>query len=96
MIKFSIKEAEDMLPLLLSISQNARREINGYNSQLAFHKGQTKKCEELQEKINLTIQKWSEKMRKLGTNPVAMWKIKIPSEGQDFYWEFPQDQITLQ
>ncbi len=76
------------------ISKKTRKEINLYNAQLAYFKGQSSRCDQLQNKIEQSLQKWSEKISKLGGIPLSQWKVQIPSSEHDFYWEFPQDKIT--
>ena len=89
-----LRKFQEMVPLLRSISRSARKKIAGLNAQLAFFKGQTTKCRKIQRKINHELQKWSEKMRKLGLTPIAIWKVQADTVDGIYSWEFPQEEFV--
>ena len=90
------EEAVSLVPHLLNITRNTKKELNALNSQLEVFKGQTERRQAVQTKINITTQKWSEKMKRLGTTPVGMLKVKISTDQGNFYWEFPHDRLHLE
>ena len=93
---FTNDEALELISLLVVISERAKKEINNYNAQLAYFKNNADKTTMLQEKINQTLQTWSDKMRRLGAMPMAFLKVKIPSEQGFYYWEYPSTSFYLQ
>ena len=93
---FSNDEALELISLLVVISEKSKKEINNYNSQLAYFKNNASKTTELQERINQTLQTWSDKMRRLGAIPMSFLKVKIPSEQGFYYWEYPSTSFYLQ
>ncbi len=93
---FTHEEALDLVPLLMHISAKTKRDINLLNSQLGFFKTNSDKGLAIQEKINLSLQAWSDKVRRLGAIPVSLCKVRIPSEEGQFIWEYPENRLYLQ
>lgn len=93
---FSHEEALELVPLLMHISSKTKRELNILNSQLSFFKANTDKAQDIQEKINYSLQGWSDKIRRLGAIPVSLCKVRIPTEeGQHFLWEYPENKLFM-
>lgn len=93
---FTHEEALDLVPLLMHISAKTKRDMNLLNSQLGFFKTNSDKGLAIQEKINLSLQAWSDKVRRLGAIPVSLCKVRIPSEEGQFIWEYPENRLYLQ
>lgn len=92
---FSHEEALELVPLLMVITTRTKKELNNLNAQLAYFKNRQDKTNELQNKISLCMQTWSDKIRRLGAIPVALCKVKIPSESGQYYWEYPENKLYL-
>lgn len=93
---FSHEEALELVPLLMHISAKSKRELNVLNSQLSFFKANSDKAQNIQEKINGSLQAWSDKVRRLGAIPVSLCKVRIPGEeGQHFLWEYPENRLFM-
>ncbi len=90
---FSHEEASDLVPLLMHISAKTKRDLNVLNSQLSFFKTNSDKAQNIQEKINLSLQAWSDKIRRLGAIPVSLCKVRIPGEETSFLWEYPDNKL---
>jgi hypothetical protein len=93
---FSHEEALELVPLLMHISAKTKRELNVLNSQLGFFKTNSEKGLAIQEKINLSLQAWSDKIRRLGAVPVSLCKVRIPGEDNHFLWEYPENRLYVQ
>ncbi len=92
---FTHEEALELVPLLMHISAKTKRELNVLNSQLSFFKSNSAKAEAIQEKINTTLQSWSDKVRRLGAIPVSLCKVRIPGEEGHFLWEYPDNRLFM-
>jgi hypothetical protein len=92
---FSHEEALDLVPLLMLISAKTKRELNVLNSQLAFLKTNSDKAQNIQERINLSLQAWSDKVRRLGAIPVSLCKVRIPGQDNHFMWEYPDNKLFM-
>jgi hypothetical protein len=92
---FTHEEALELMPLLSVISTRTKKELNNLNAQLAYFKNRQDKTTEIQDKINLSMQTWSEKIRRLGAIPVSLCKVKIPGENGQYYWEYPENKLYL-
>jgi hypothetical protein len=92
---FSHEEALELVPLLIHISNKTKRELNALNSQLTFLKKNSDKAKTIQDKINITLQHWSDKVRRLGALPVSLCKVRIPAEEGSYLWEYPENRLFL-
>ncbi len=92
---FSNEEALELVPLLMHISAKTKRDLNVLNSQLSFHKTNSDKAIAIQEKINLSLQSWSDKVRRLGAIPVSLCKVRIPGEEGQYLWEYPENRLFM-
>jgi hypothetical protein len=91
---FTEKEANSLVSLLLSMTKTAKNTINVLNSRIQCNQSNQQKVLELQDEINEIIRRWSDKVNRLGFIPVALWKVKIPSQtGTPYVWEFPHDHL---
>ena len=92
---FSHEEALELVPLLQHISSKTKRELNVLNSQLSFFKTNSDKAQNIQEKINHSLQAWSDKIRRLGAIPVSLCKVRIPGEEGHYLWEYPENRLFM-
>lgn len=92
---FSHEEALDLVPLLMHISAKTKRDLNVLNSQLSFFKSNTDKAQNIQERINTSLQAWSDKVRRLGAIPVSLCKVRIPGEDSHYLWEYPENKLFM-
>lgn len=92
---FSHEEALELVPLLMIITTRTKKELNNFNAQIAYFKNRQDKTIELQQRISLSMQTWSDKIRRLGAIPVALCKVKIPAETGQYYWEYPENKLYL-
>ncbi len=92
---FTHEEALELVPLLQLISGKTKRELNVLNSQLGFLKTNSDKAQAIQEKINIELQSWSDKVRRLGAIPVSLCKVRIPGDEGTYLWEYPENRLYM-
>lgn len=93
---FSEDEAYHLVDVFIAITRKSQNEINSLNVRLESYRNFPDKADGIQFQINLAIQKWSDKVRRLGGVPVALFKVKIPTYNQRYYiWEFPKSSIQF-
>jgi len=92
---FTEENLEAMLPVLIAITSKAKGQANGLKAQADYFKAQPGKAEALTQQYNELLQKWSEKMRRLGGLPVELFQVKFPknAHGGYFLWTFPKDSF---
>lgn len=95
-MSFDPEEAESLLDIFVRITQRSKENVAAHKAKLSYAYGDKERILELQELINIEIQKWSEKMTKLGAVPMSLWKVKIPGENENYFtWEFPQEKLNI-
>lgn len=92
---FSHDEAFDLIPLLTHLCSNTKKELNSLNTQLTMLKTNSEKAQNIQNQINVSIQSWSDKVRRLGGIPVSLCKVRLPSEEGHYFWEYPENRLFI-
>lgn len=87
--KLEIEQVEDIIGLLNRVSLNSKRSINGLKSQLKLTKKGTPRATEVQNRINLELQKWSDKVKRMGVTPLGLYRCRIATPDKNYLWEFP-------
>lgn len=90
---FTEDEAYELVNLLVAVTSKAKNKINNLNSKLEYYKLQVEKADAIQFELNTEIQKWSEKVKRLGGTPLSLYKVKIPGNDGHFLWEFPSVEL---
>lgn len=92
---FNIEDLEALLPVLLTITSKTHGQANGLKAQIDYFKAQPGKADALAQQYNELIQKWSEKMRRLGGIPTGLFQVKFSknAHGGYFLWSFPKDSF---
>lgn len=84
------EQAMELLPIFIRITNATRQEMNVLNSQAQHYKGKPIQSADVQNQLNQLLQKWCEKMKRLGAHPLAMYKAKIHTEEGIKYWCYPE------
>lgn len=92
---FNEDQAYEQVNLFFAVTTKSKNTIQGLNSQLEYHKAQPHEAELIQNRLNTEIQKWSDKVKRLGGTPLSLFKVKIPSEEGFFLWEFPSVELDF-
>lgn len=91
--KFSEDQAYELVNLFIAITKKAKNTIQGFNSQLEYHKAMPQQADAIQVRLNREISKWSDKIKRLGGVPLALFKVKIPGVSGFYIWEYPSADI---
>lgn len=94
--KFNEDEAYELLNLFLAVTSKAKIKINALNSRLEYHQHNPSMADEIQTELNTEINKWSEKIRRLGGTPLSLYQVRIPTDGGSFLWSHPQATLEFQ
>lgn len=92
---FSLEEAQKLLPVIRKITKEAVEQFLFLEEKLKhFEKDQEKwKAVELQ--ISDLLNKWSEKVMKLGCHPKGIWLVDFDN-GEGYYcWRYDEDRIEF-
>ncbi len=103
-ISFTETKASDFVPILMSITKKTKDQINILKAQLEVHKFDNHQSELIENEIHNIIQKWGNKITRLGMTPIGIWKVLIPGEKRlhltkdelpdSYEWEYPASRIS--
>ncbi len=94
--EFTEEEAYRLVEILVPITSKAKNSINALQSKMEVFQYQPELTNKIQEDINTLIHKWSEKVKRLGGSPLALYRVRIPSENNSYFvWEHPSIELEL-
>ena len=83
----SKEEITNLYPILTRISTRTKRKLNKLNSQLSYHKTNSKEAIEIQNLINKELSSWSDNVRRLGGIPISIFKVRFIGNEEHYLWE---------
>lgn len=93
---FSLKQVEDLLPLVYRVTEEYSRDVKYLMGCVeAMPDKNTSRCLEIQDEINDHIQKWQNKMERLGGKPKGLWLADFDNGDGYFCWKFPETEIKF-
>lgn len=91
---FTVGEARKLLPLIYRITECSQTEVKKMVNKLeAIKETSTTQGEKIEKEINEEINRWQEKVQKLGAVAKGLWLVDFDN-GQGFFcWKFPENDI---
>lgn len=90
---FTLEEAKEMLPIIRRITKEAVEKFVLLEQKLKKQQAMSQAWESVEGEISDLLNKWSEKISKLGALPKGIWLIDFDS-GQGYYcWRYDEDTI---
>lgn len=94
---FTYAQAEDLLPLICRITEEASKEAKYLMGCVeALPDKHSEASRDLQLRINQIIEKWQNKMERLGLRPKGLWLVDFDNGTGYFCWKFPETKILFQ
>ncbi len=95
-ISFNREQVNNLLPLVYRITEEYSKEVKYLMACVeAIPNKESSRCLELQDQINDLIQKWQNKIERLGGKPKGLWLIDFDHGSGYFCWKFPETQILF-
>src|SRR5215467_14418012 len=90
---FSIEEAQKLLPVIRKITKEAVDQFLFLEEKLKHFEKDQEKWKGVELEISDLLNKWSEKIIKLGCHPKGIWLVDFDN-GEGYYcWRFDEDRI---
>lgn len=94
---FTYASAEQILPLVYRITDDSSKEVKYLMSCVeALQDKHSDSSRELQKRINQIIEKWQNKLERLGLRPKGLWLADFDNGSGYFCWKFPETKILYQ
>lgn len=91
--QFTLTEAQKILPLIRRITAEAAEEVKTLEERSRQLSQNESPTPFYSHRIQLTIQRWADKVRRLGAVPKGLWTVDF-SNGNGFYcWKFPEEEV---
>lgn len=92
---FTLQEARQLLPLIYRMTEESCRNVKILLNRIeAFPDKSHPSVAPIEEKINIIIDRWQEKVAKLGVQPKGLWMTDFDN-GEGYYcWKFPDNEIN--
>jgi hypothetical protein len=92
--QYSLTQAQEMLPLIYSITEKAHSQVRHLMTQIEAMKNvpQTR-LQMMETEIQTHIDNWQKKIQKLGAHPKGYWLVDFDNGHGYFCWKFPEKEI---
>lgn len=93
---FSYEEAVQLLPLVYRITEEVSKEVKYLMACVdALPDKNSASAKDLQDRINQNIEKWQNKLERLGVRPKGLWLADFDYGQGYFCWKFPETEILF-
>lgn len=91
---FTLDEAQNILPVIYRITEVAQKEVKSLVNRIEALKGGNSPIVQVLEKtVNEAIDKWQQKVTKLGVTPKGLWLADFDNGSGYYCWKFPENRI---
>lgn len=91
---FTLEEAQNLLPLVYRLTEEAAKKTKYLMSCInALPDKKSVRALEIQNQINELIDKWQNKIERLGAKPKGLWLADFDNGNGYYCWKFPEVKI---
>lgn len=93
---FALNEAQSLLPIIIKMTESAQAEVRKLTNRFnALGHGDSSHATLIEYKINEIIERWHDKIEKLGAEPKGMWLVDFDEGSGYFCWKYPENSIAF-
>jgi len=91
--RFSLEEANQLLPVIRKITKETLEAFLILEAKLQHYEAESEKYKEIEKSVNELLNKWAEKINKLGAEPKGIWLVDFNS-GEGYYcWRYDEEKV---
>ena len=91
---FTLEQAQEILPLIYRMTEEAAKEAKYLMGCIdALPEKKSFRAEELQNQVNQIINRWQNKLERLGAKPKGLWLADFDNGEGYFCWKYPEVKI---
>ena len=91
---FSLEQVQNLLPLIYRMTEEASKEAKYLMSCIdALPDKKSLRASEIQSQMNMIIERWQQKLERLGAKPKGLWLADFDNGAGYFCWKFPEVKI---
>ncbi len=91
---FSLEEAKNILPLVHRLTEESFKKVKYLMAYIeALPDKKSDRALEFQSQINTIIEKWQNKLERLGAKPKGLWLADFDHGSGYYCWKFPEVKI---
>ncbi len=93
--KFTLQEAEELLPTIQKITREAVDHFLLLEEKLKHFQSDPEKWKDVEQEISEVLNHWSEKILKLGCQPKGIWLVDFDN-GEGYYcWRYGDEKVQF-
>lgn len=94
-IKWDLKDAQELIPLLLSITNHTVSKYNRLAERINYlaHCGLTYQAEREHPKVEAMLKRWQEKLFRLGVYSAAPFTVEFDFGNGLYCWRYPEKEL---
>lgn len=87
---FSLKEAKQLLPLVVSITERHKHDLSPIQDRLDKMLSNDPRRASLETKFEQVVSKWKQKIEQLGLNVAGLWMVEFDVGEGYLNWRYPE------
>ena len=93
---FSLQDARHILPIVFKITEDASKKVRHLSTQIeGLRQAGADSVVQFESEIAETIDRWQEKIEKLGASPKGLWLADFDNGKGYFCWKYPEADIQF-
>lgn len=91
--KFTLDEANKILPIIRKITKETVEQFLILEAKLRHHESEPEKYKAIENEVNNLLNKWADKINKLGAEPKGIWLVDFNC-GEGYYcWRYDEEKV---
>ena len=93
---FTLNEARTILPLFYYLTDDTQRVVKSLSNRIqAYSDEKHPDVAAIENQINDVVEKWQNKIIKLGGKPKGLWLVDFDNGDGYYCWKFPETEIKF-
>ncbi len=91
--KFNLEEANKLLPVIRKITKETVEQFLILEAKLKHYESNPEKYKQIEKEVNDLLNKWADKIAKLGADPKGIWLVDF-NNGEGYYcWRYDEEKV---
>jgi hypothetical protein len=90
---FSLKEAKEIFPVVKRVTSEAIEQVERLKAHIERIAPEPSHRPKYEDELGKIVNRWSQKIVKLGCEPKGLWLVDIDNGQGYFCWKYPEEEL---
>ncbi len=92
---FTLKQARELLPIIQRITKDAALLVERLQMRIEAVAPEPYHKPAYEIELNVVVEKWSQKIAKLGCDPKGIWLVDFDNGDGYYCWSYPEEDLSF-